>query len=411
MKYKLSKSVCNNIFLINHSQLEGRLDPNTYHNERLSAIDKLVKSKSSLKRLKYISSFDKNIVTEIPSDSIYVGLENIQSNTGEYYTTTDKESISSAILFKKGDVLFPKLRPNLNKVYYAEFDGICSTEFHILNSDILDNKYLTYFLRSNLVVNQTKRLMSGNTLPRLQTSDIYNLLIPIKTPKTEKMIIGIMYDAYEKKKNKEHKAKELLESIDEYLLDELGIKIPEKANSLLNRIFTTTFKKVSGNRIDPKIYSKHSQALIASIDKSKYPTTALKNLITHSVAGNWGIDENIIDEDYDKCLVIRATEFDNNFNLNLVNDRLKYRQINKEKLAQLDIQENDLLIEKSGGSPDQPVGRIAIITNEILSEYKICYSNFVHKIRIDATKILPEYLFCFLKTIHNIKITDTTVRL
>jgi len=72
----------------------------------------------------------------------------------------------------------------------------------------------------------------------------------------------------------------------------------------------------------------------------------------------------------------------------------------------MDIQENDLLIEKSGGSPDQPVGRISILTNDIIKTHHIGYSNFIHKIRVDNSKINSEYLFCFLKTVHNIKLTD-----
>jgi len=66
----------------------------------------------------------------------------------------------------------------------------------------------------------------------------------------------------------------------------------------------------------------------------------------------------------------------------------------------------DLLIEKSGGSPDQPVGRISLLTKDLFENNTLCYSNFIHKIRVDTTKVDPSYLFCFLKTIHNIKITE-----
>jgi type I restriction enzyme, S subunit len=111
-------------------------------------------------------------------------------------------------------------------------------------------------------------------------------------------------------------------------------------------------------------------------------------------------------DDYSKCLVIRATEFDNLYNLKLENNRVKFRLIKNEKLKKLDILPNDLLIEKSGGSPDQPVGRIALLTEDICSNNTICFSNFIHKIRVDESKVSPEYLFCFLKTIHNIKITE-----
>ena len=103
-------------------------------------------------------------------------------------------------------------------------------------------------------------------------------------------------------------------------------------------------------------------------------------------------------------MVIRATEFDNTYNLRLDNTRVKYRWLENSKLSRMNIQANDLLIEKSGGSEDQPVGRIAILTENILTENRIAYSNFIHKITV--TGINPLYLYFYLKTMHNIKITD-----
>lgn len=71
----------------------------------------------------------------------------------------------------------------------------------------------------------------------------------------------------------------------------------------------------------------------------------------------------------------------------------------------MDIQPNDLLIEKSGGSEDQPVGRISILTDEILKGNQIAYSNFIHKITVEG--INPMYLYFYLRTMYNIKITDS----
>lgn len=408
--FKISDSLDKTkVFLMPLSKIEGRLDPSTYHIDRLTAIKKLKESGVELKHLKFIVDPSKVTIKEIESsETIYVGLENIESNTGEYIYTSEKESISSALVFKKGDILFPKLRPYLNKVFYATFDGICSTEFHVFKSSEIDNEYLSHFLRTDLVVKQTSKLMSGNTLPRVQTEDIYNLLIPIISSKKQNQVVELIDSANNERKEKQKEVKALLDSIDSYLLKELGIKLPEKDNSLEARMFTTTFQKLSGKRFDPKLFDTHSQNLFASIEKSKYAKTPLKQLLVQSIAGDWGLDENseVNEEDYSKCLVIRATEFDNLYNLKLENDRVRYRLIKKEKLKKLDIQPSDLLIEKSGGSPDQPVGRISLLTRDLFENHELCFSNFIHKIRVDESQIEPEYLFGFLKTIHNIKITE-----
>src|SRR5690554_2433962 len=127
-EFKLSDNIDGNkVFIVWRSELERRFDPNPYHYERLQAIKKLSKSNNLLK-LKNVVINVKRITNNIGEDSIYIGLENIESNTGEYIKTGEKESISSAGVFNKGQILFPKLRPYLNKVHLANFDGICSTE-------------------------------------------------------------------------------------------------------------------------------------------------------------------------------------------------------------------------------------------------------------------------------------------
>ena len=61
----------------------------------------------------------------------YVGLENIESNTGALVKFIPVESSkikSSKTIFTKKTVLYGKLRPYLNKVLLPTFDGICSTD-------------------------------------------------------------------------------------------------------------------------------------------------------------------------------------------------------------------------------------------------------------------------------------------
>lgn len=250
--------------------LEYRIDPITYHHERRKAIEILKSSKNKLKPLIQVADFGKIIVTENQENLPYLGLENIESETGIYVETTYKESFGSAVKFSSGQILFPKLRPYLNKVHYAEFDGLCSAEFHVIDSSDVDNRYLSHFLRSKIVVSQTKYLMSGNTLPRLQTEDIHKLLIPIPSQETQQTIINIFEKAYAVKKAKEAQAKAILASIDDYLLKELGITLPDKQeNSLKNRVFLRNISEVSGGRFDTFYYKDEFEELRKILSKCK----------------------------------------------------------------------------------------------------------------------------------------------
>ena len=207
------KKTCYSIY---YSDIEGRIDPSPYHPKRINAI-KVIKSSEYKKcQLKNFVKFKREIITSNNQDVPYIGLENIESNTGLFIPSKEiKESFGSAFQFNNGDILFPKLRPYLNKVHLAEFDGVCSTEFHVLESKSCNNIYLSNFLRSKIVVNQTSYLMTGNTLPRLQTIDVENLLIPVPSNETQNKIAGEIKARMQKAEQLRKEAKEVLEEAKE----------------------------------------------------------------------------------------------------------------------------------------------------------------------------------------------------
>ena len=91
-----------------------------------------------------------------------------KANTGELTDATNTASGNCSV-FRTDDVLFARLRPYLNKVYRAEMNGCCSTEFHVLrvkDSETLLPEYLAAILRSRIVLAQTTHMMTGNTHPR-----------------------------------------------------------------------------------------------------------------------------------------------------------------------------------------------------------------------------------------------------
>ena len=93
--------------------------------------------------------------------------------------------------YQTDDVLFARLRPYLNKVYCAEMDSCCSTEFHVLrvkDRTALLPEYLATILRSRLVLAQTVHMMAGNTHPRLTNDDVANLTVPIPSVEIQQTI-------------------------------------------------------------------------------------------------------------------------------------------------------------------------------------------------------------------------------
>ncbi len=125
------------------------------------------------------------------SDQTYIGLENISGEYGSYIATADKKSCSSAVLFAKGQILFPKLRPYLNKVWLTEFDGAASIEFIPFEAVGITADYLTVFLRMRVVAETMSILMTGNSSPRVQLGDILSLPIPVPPKDIQQRIVRL----------------------------------------------------------------------------------------------------------------------------------------------------------------------------------------------------------------------------
>jgi len=115
----------------------------------------------------------------------------------------------------------------------------------------------------------------GTTVHSINTEQFERLQIPVPPIHIQEKVISIYQEHFETKAQKEAKAEQLLKSIDEYLLNELGITIPEEDNSLTNRIFTTSFQNIAGSRFDPKFlhYDKINVG-------NKFPVINLKELVT-----------------------------------------------------------------------------------------------------------------------------------
>ena len=170
-------------FAVRPSQVGGekRLNAEYYHPERTRALSALQATPENMtsRRLMEVVNFEREQL-KTPGEN-YLSLAHVQGNTGELTDATDTAS-GNCLAFQTDDVLFARLRPYLNKVYRAEMNGCCSTEFHVLR--VKDHKsllpeYLAAILRSRIALAQTVHMMTGNTHPRLTNYDVTTLTIPI----------------------------------------------------------------------------------------------------------------------------------------------------------------------------------------------------------------------------------------
>ena len=90
--------------------------------------------------------------------------------------------------------------------------------------------------------------------------------------------------------------------------------------------------------------------------------------------------------------VIRNANFTKAFTLSF--DNIEYLDVEAKQYKTRKLQKGDLIVEKSGGSEKQPVGRTVLFDKE---EGEYSFSNFTSVLRIkDRTIISPEFLYKYI---------------
>ena len=153
--------------------------------------------------LKVSDMFDKVTESWTPAAKnaaefhFYVGLENIESGTGGMILDNNPyKSLPSSnkTWFKSGDILFGRLRPNLNKVTHSNIGpSICSTDILVLrakDTSRTNSKLYSILMRDEKFNSRVLAGIAGAQLPRVKTDYFFNLELPSIPIEEQKQIVA-----------------------------------------------------------------------------------------------------------------------------------------------------------------------------------------------------------------------------
>lgn len=306
MKFELSPELdSNKIFLVKRSELEGRFDPH-FHEPKYKIIEKKLNlCRWPLVKLKELFEINRGgsprPIQKYITNSVN-GLNWIKIGDAkgvDKYITKTKQKIKpegakySRKVFPEDFILSNSM--SFGKPYIMKITGYIHDGWLLFRStsDKTEKDFLHTLLGTDCVYKLFKKNTIGGVVENLNIDLVKNIKIPIPTKEIQNKIIAKMDMAYTAKKQKEMEAQRLLDSIDGYILSELGIALPEQEeNTIQNRIFTRRLSEVSGGRFDPFFSSLNKQ------DKSgKYEFCKLKELAFirkgDSITSNDVIDGNV----------------------------------------------------------------------------------------------------------------------
>ena len=167
---------------------------------------------------KKIKFFGQQTTERAESNDGFIGLENIESGSGHYVETSDKEIMAegTSIKIQKGDVIFGKLRPYLAKSYVAEKDCCGSTEFIVIHPFDCVAKYLMYIMLSPKFVDVVNMSTYGAKMPRANWNYIGNIKAPYPPVEEQEEIVRFLDAKLEQIDALIREKKELIKDMEMY---------------------------------------------------------------------------------------------------------------------------------------------------------------------------------------------------
>ncbi|WP_270963675.1 restriction endonuclease subunit S [Campylobacter upsaliensis] len=285
------------IFTRKFSEVSGGRFDAEYYSKKYAFIDNFFNNKE-YKILKEIVEPIKNGSTPNNGEFEEKGIPYFRSQDLDLYESYPTKFVSlefhNAIIRSKlapNDVLLAIVGATLGVVGFVSSDiAEANINQNIAKLRVVDDKikakFLAIFLDSSLGKKQVFRLATITTQAYINNSQLGLIKIPKLSLSTQQHIIDLMDKAYKAKKEKENKAKELLDSIDSYLLEELGIILPLRVNNTLDsRIYTQKISALSGSRFDANYHQKYYRDLEKSLLSSPYPLVNLASLINNFKKG------------------------------------------------------------------------------------------------------------------------------
>jgi restriction endonuclease S subunit len=279
------------LFYINLSELEDRLDPLFY-----VAIKKM--QKEIVDRAKYecvnlikACSINRGRFGHRPrNDPRFYGGEYPFIQTGDivkasenndsiqFTQTLNELGLGTSKLFQPPKLLFT-IAANIGDTALLDYPSCFPDSIVALipHDDTISLEYLNIYLKHiKPYIEALAPYSAQKNLNNQQLAQI-PLIIPPMTVQEE--IVSIMNKVYREKQQKEAESKALLESIDNYLLSELGIELPEYDDSLESRIFTINLNKIRNSRYDCNFHSLKFQNIIKELNYSTYSFVQLKDIL------------------------------------------------------------------------------------------------------------------------------------
>ncbi len=165
--------------------------------EKGFSVDQFIGTNFESKFIEKIAQVDGSPVKDLSKlmSEIYVGGENIESGSGRLLslqTVQEAGIVGPSYKFRKGHIVYSKVRPNLQKCFFADFNGVCSSDIYPLkvNEELVLPRYFALILQSKFFAKKTESFQDGRSgMPKINQDQLAQIKIPLPPLETQHEIV------------------------------------------------------------------------------------------------------------------------------------------------------------------------------------------------------------------------------
>ena len=140
-----------------------------------------------------IATVKSNLVDPaLYKDMLQISPASIEKNTARILElcTVEQAGVSSPNhRFFKGQIIYSKIRPLLNKVIIAPFDGLCSADMYPIET-VLNTEYLLFYLLSSSYLQQLSVTANRVKMPKINQEELGATLVLIPPEQEQREIVA-----------------------------------------------------------------------------------------------------------------------------------------------------------------------------------------------------------------------------
>lgn len=384
------------IFIIQKSAIDGRLDPKMalYSKSVQHALHPMVKLKNLLLSKPQYGANEAGIIRDNNEQPRYIRITDIDENglisRDELGATV--ANLDDKYILNENDIVIARSGATVGKAYiHKRLPYTCLYAGYLIRFVVDPNKILPNYLFTYTQLSSYKEwvyaIQRPSAQPNINAEEYQSLEIPLPHLSKQQEIVDFINEAYTQKLAKETEAQQLLDSINGYLLKELGITLPNLKAELTDRVFYVNYRELS-NRLDPYYSLKYFKQSFEAVHLGQYPVVSLKSLttlITSGITPKSGGDA-YVDDRLNGIPFIRSGNINIDGELNF-NDLLYIKpNIHNTIMKSSQVRKNDLMIAIVGATIGQ-VG-IYVFDNEANINQAIALVRLKDGINVEYVKEL-----------------------